>query len=52
MKQNQVENQFYPNLTRKVSINLWFDLKLLKDSGEEKEELSFCQSLSEALSLT
>ena len=42
---------FHTNLIRKFSINLWFDLKLLKDSGEEKEKLSFCQSLTEALPL-
>ena len=44
--------QFHTNLTRKFSINLRFDLKLLKDSGEEKKELSFCQSLTKTLSLT
>ena len=39
------------NLSGKFSIKLWFDLKLLKDSGEEEEEFSFCKSLPEALPL-
>ena len=40
------------NLTGKLSINLWLDLKLLEDPGEEKEKLSFCQSLAKALPLS
>ena len=48
----QVLMTMIANLRWKFSIDLWFDLKLLKDSSEEKEEFSFRQGLPKALSLS